>query len=83
MEGLKEKRKFKRIKGDSIVRFKGPNFEIYSNMSNVGEGGLFLNTCYALEEGEAIDLYFELTHFVLKNLKHICYIKFYHLLYQV
>ncbi len=55
-----ERRKSRRIKGDSVVQFRGKNFQIYSNITNICENGLFVNTYYILDKGELIDLTFDL-----------------------
>lgn len=55
-----EKREFKRIDGRSLVQFYGKDFTIYSNFSNIGEGGMFLKTYYMLDEGEEVGLNFDL-----------------------
>ena len=53
-------RKYKRAKGNSVVQFKGDNFLIYSNLSNICEGGIFVNTFYMLDKGENVNLPFDL-----------------------
>lgn len=60
MADYSEKRRSKRIKSDSIVEFKGENFQIFSNINNIGEGGLFVNTYYMLDEGEPVNISLEL-----------------------
>ena len=35
-------------------------FQIYSNLSNIGEGGLFVNTYFMLDEGEKVAVKFDL-----------------------
>jgi hypothetical protein len=58
-----ERRKSKRIKGDAVVQFKGDNFLIYSNISNIGTEGLFVNTYYILDKDELVDLSFDLPRY--------------------
>ena len=61
MDSIKgERRVSKRIIGKSLVQFQGKNFKIYSNLSDIGEGGVFVNTYYMLDEGEPVDLKFNL-----------------------
>jgi Tfp pilus assembly protein PilZ len=55
-----DKRRSKRAQAKSLVQFKGDNFVIFSNLTNLGEGGIFVNTCFMLDIGESIDLEFEL-----------------------
>ena len=55
-----EKRKFHRVNGRAVVQFRGENFIIYSNLSSIGEGGLFVDTYYLLDKGEEVTIRFEL-----------------------
>jgi hypothetical protein len=52
-----EKRKHPRKIGETLVRFEGENFSIYSRALNVSDQGAFVATHYLLEPGTEIALH--------------------------
>ena len=59
MQAMMEKRRETRRDEDSIVRFEGDDFSIYSRMVDVSEHGAFLATNYLLDPGTQIHVYLE------------------------
>jgi hypothetical protein len=53
----KERRKDVRREGETLVRFEGDNFSIYSRATNVSEGGAFVATHYLLDPGTQIQVH--------------------------
>ena len=54
---VEEKRKHIRRLGETLVRFEGENFSIYSRATNISERGAFLRTHYLLEPGTRIQIH--------------------------
>ena len=52
-----ERRKTARRSGDTLVRFEGENFSIYSRALNVSDQGAFVATHYLLDPGTQIALH--------------------------
>jgi hypothetical protein len=52
-----ERRRFPRRVGETLVRFEGDNFSIYSRATDVSERGAFVATHYLLMPGEEIELH--------------------------
>ena len=57
MSGANEKRRTKRRREETLVRFDGNNFSIYSRAVNLSESGAFLATHYLLDPGTQIELH--------------------------
>jgi hypothetical protein len=49
-----EKRKAPRRREETLVRFEGAGFSIYSRATDVSERGAFVATCYLLDPGTPI-----------------------------
>jgi hypothetical protein len=56
VEPMVEKRRSPRRKEETLVRFEGENFSIYSRATDLSDGGAFVATHYLLEPGTHIDL---------------------------
>lgn len=56
MEQLIEKRRASRRKEETLVRFEGDNFLIYSRATDLSDSGAFLATYYLLDPGTRIQL---------------------------
>lgn len=54
---IPEKRRASRRKEETLVRFEGENFSIYSKATNISEIGAFVATHYLLEPGTNIDFF--------------------------
>ncbi len=52
-----ERRQSPRRKGETLVRFEGENFSIYSRALDVSEGGAFVATHYLLDPGTEIQFH--------------------------
>lgn len=52
-----ERRKSPRKMEDTLVRFDGENFSIYSRATNVSAGGAFVATHYLLDPGTRISVH--------------------------
>jgi hypothetical protein len=52
-----ERRRSPRRKGETLVRFEGENFSIYSRALDVSEKGAFVATHYLLDPGTRIHLH--------------------------
>ncbi|MFH1261946.1 MAG: PilZ domain-containing protein [Pseudomonadota bacterium] len=51
---MEEKRRSPRMKEETLVRFEGSDFSIYSRATDVSERGAFLATHYLLDPGTRI-----------------------------
>ncbi|MCB0308438.1 MAG: PilZ domain-containing protein [Bdellovibrionales bacterium] len=56
MENIVEKRRAIRKSEDSLVRFEGDDFLIYSRMLDISDHGAFVATHYLLDPGTDINL---------------------------
>lgn len=59
MENVIEKRRTTRRQEDSLVRFEGADFLIYSRMLDISDHGAFLATHYLLDPGTEIRLFIQ------------------------
>ena len=50
------KRKYPRKAGRFLVQLYGKDFQIYTNVINIGAGGAFVNTLYLLNEGTFLNM---------------------------
>ena len=55
-ETVTEKRRSERVKGESLVKFEGSDFSIYSKVTDISEVGAFVATHYLLDPGTDIDV---------------------------
>lgn len=51
-----ERRRFTRRYEESVIQFKGADFEIYSRSPNWSPGGIFVRTHYLLEPGSQVEV---------------------------
>ncbi len=55
-----EKRKYPRKKNRFLVQLEGKDFQIYTNATDIGTGGAFINTLYLLSVGTPLQLKLQL-----------------------
>lgn len=56
-QDMTDRRKWARTDGETLVRFEGENFWIYSKATNVSPRGAFISTHYLLEPGTQVQLF--------------------------